>query len=260
MANEILLSRHERNGCAYAEILLNRPDKGNALTMPMLEQLAAFTQQLASDREVRVVVIRGAGRFFCTGGDIAAWSALTPRQMADDWILRGIEIFKSLSALPQPVIAAIQGHALGGGVELALAADLRLGLRTAKFGSPEVTIGMVAGWGGMRRLAETIGPARARHLTLLGSAITAEQAFQWGLITEIAENPEAFELALTTWIDRLLANGPVAMALTKGVLAGVHADASHQHADAVEKASASADCAEGVRAFAEKRPPIFKNH
>ena len=259
MEHEILFSRRERHGASYAEILLNRPEKGNALTMPMLEQLEAITRQLAKDRTVRLVVIRGAGRFFCTGGDIAAWSALSPRQMADEWILRGIAVLESISALPQPVIAALHGHTLGGGLELALAADLRLALRTAKFGTPEVAIGMVAGWMGVRRLAEAIGLARAQHLTLLGSSIGAEQARQWGLVTEVADNPDSFELVLETWIDRLLANAPIAMALTKGLLAGARADARRSHADAVEIAAASADCAEGVRAFAEKRAPVFQN-
>ena len=259
MENEILLSRHVRNGAIYAEIVLNRPDKGNALTMPMLERLKSLAQELANDRTVRLVVIRGAGRFFCTGGDIKAWGALSPRQMAEEWILPGISVMDSISALPQPVIAAIHGHAIGGGLELALASDLRLGLRSAKFGTPEVGIGMIAGWTGVRKLAETIGFARAQHLTLLGNLITAGQALQWGLITELADSPEQLELSLNTWIDRLLANSPIAMSLTKGLLASGRADTRQLHAAAAEVAAASADCAEGVRAFAEKRAPVFPN-
>jgi enoyl-CoA hydratase/carnithine racemase len=259
MENEILFSRHERNGSAYAEILLNRPAKGNALTLAMLDQLEEVANRLAKDREIRVVVIRGAGRFFCTGGDIGEWSALSPQQMAAEWILRGISVFQAIASLPQPVIAALHGHTLGGGLELALAADLRLAMQTTKFGNPEVTLGMVAGWTGVRRLAETIGVSRARHLTLLGSAISAQQALAWGLITELAETPEAFEAALQVWLDRLLANGPVAMALTKGLLSGMHADLRHHHAAAAAQAAATEDCAEGVRAFVEKRIPIFHN-
>ena len=259
MENEIILSRHERNGSAYAEILLNRPAKGNALTLAMLDRLEEIVSQLAKDREIRVVVIRGAGRFFCTGGDIGEWGALSPQKMAADWILRGISVFQAIASLPQPVIAALQGHTLGGGLELALAADLRLAIQTAKFGNPEVTLGMIAGWAGVRRLAETIGVGRARHLTLLGSTISAQRALDWGLITELAETPEAFEVALHVWIDRLLANGPIAMSLTKGLLSGMHADFRHHHAAAAAQAAATEDCAEGVRAFTEKRSPVFHN-
>jgi len=257
--NDLFLSRRERPGGVYAEIVLNRPAKGNALTAPMLEELAAIVAQLAEDRGVRAVVIRGAGRFFCTGGDIGAWGALTPRQMADEWILRGIAVLEALSALPQPVIAAVHGHAIGGGLELAMAADLRLGLVGANFGTPEVCIGMISGWGGVRKLTEMVGLARAQHLTVLGSPISAEEALRWGLITELAATPEAFASSLENWIDRLLANAPLAVTLTKKLLADSRVDARHAHAEAAAKAAATADCAEGVRAFLAKRPPHFQN-
>ena len=259
MEPEILFSRSELNGVAWAEVTLNRPDKGNALNMSMLEQLASIVGEIASERSLRAVVIRGRGRFFCTGGDIEAWSALAPRDMGQDWVLRGIEVFDRLAALPQPVIAALSGHALGGGLELALAADLRIAVRSAKLGTPEVTLGMIAGWMGVRRLAEIVGVARARHMTLLGAPITAEQALNWGLITALAEDAADMEKQLGGWLERLCANGPAAMALTKGILKTLHQDLRHQHACAVEQAAGTEDCKEGVRAFREKRKPIFRN-
>jgi enoyl-CoA hydratase len=259
MEDEILFSRHERNGAAYAEIRLNRPAKGNALTLAMLDRLAELANALSKDRDVRAVVIRGAGRFFCTGGDIQAWGPLSPHEMGTNWIPRGIAVFQAIANLPQPVIAAMSGPALGGGLELALAADLRLALTTVKLGTPEVTLGMIAGWSGVRRLAETIGVSRARHLTLLGTPISATQALEWGLITGIAETPELFETTLQTWVDRLLANGPIALSLTKGLLQDSHADVGRHHAAAAAQAAASEDCAEGVRAFREKRSPVFHN-
>ena len=260
MESEILYSRKERDGAAWAEITLNRPEKGNALTLPMLDQLEAIVARIRTDLTVRAVVLRGAGRYFCTGGDIAAWGGLTPPEMGRDWILRGIDVLSQIAALPQPVIAAITGHALGGGLELALVADLRIGVRAARFGTPEVTLGMVAGWGGVRRLAETIGAARARHLTLLGTLISAEQALDWGLLTALAEDAVGLEEQLGQWIERLLANAPIAAALTKGLLAGVHQDMRHAHASAAAQAAATEDCREGVRAFLEKRKPVFQNH
>ena len=247
----------ERGGAAWAEITLNRPEKGNALNLPMLEQLGAAIAGIEGDRAVRAVVLRGRGRFFSTGGDIEAWGALEPGEMGREWIPRGIQVFDRLARLPQPVIAALGGHALGGGLELALAADLRIAVRAAKLGSPEVTLGMIAGWMGVRRLAETIGVARARHLALLGSPISAGQALEWGLITALAEDEAGLERQLAEWLDRLCANGPMAMALTKGILAGMHRDERHHHAAAVAQAAATAECADGVRAFREKRKPVF---
>jgi enoyl-CoA hydratase len=244
----------------WAELVLNRPDKGNALTMPMLEALGAHAAEFARDRELRVVVLRGAGdRFFCTGGDIEAWGALTPHDMARDWILRGIEVFDRIASLPQAVIAAVNGHALGGGLELALAADLRVAASRAKLGTPEVTLGMIPGWMGTRRLAETIGVSRARHLLLLGSPITAQQALEWGLVTAVAETPDDLDAQVAVWRERICTNGPSAVSLLKGILATMHADLRHQHASAVAQAAGTEDCREGVRAFIEKRKPTFHN-
>jgi enoyl-CoA hydratase len=260
MVNEILHARKERNGIFFAEVTLNRPEKGNALTLEMLSRLELLVDEIRKDRAVRAVVIRGNGRFFCTGGDIAAWGSLSPHEMGRDWILRGIQVFQAIASLPQPVLAAISGHAIGGGLELALAADLRIGVRRAKFGMPEVTLGMIAGWTGVRRLAETIGVARARHLRLLGSLIPAEQALAWGLISAVVEDVQSLEVEIDLWLERLLANGPIAMALTKGLLATMHEDMRHHHAAAAAEALTTEDCKEGVLAFREKRKPVYQNY
>ena len=251
--------RLRRGEVTIAEIRLARPDKGNALTMPMLDRLDAIVADLAVDADTRVVVLRGEGRFFCTGGDIEAWGSLTPAVMEREWLLRGSDVFARLAALPQPVVAAIGGHALGGGLELALAADLRIAIETARLGCPEVTLGMIPGWMGTGRLAELIGPARARHLLLLGTAIPAAQAYDWGLVTALAEDEADLEAQLDAWLDRLLANGPVAMTLVKGIVEPLHRDLAAQHARAAAQAAGTADCREGVRAFLEKRAPVFRN-
>jgi enoyl-CoA hydratase/carnithine racemase len=223
--------------------------------MPMIDRLGEIVDEIARGRDSRAVVLRGTGRFFCTGGDIEAWGSLSPHDMGRDWILRGIDVFDRLAALPQPVIAALTGHALGGGLELALAADLRRG-QGGQLGCPEATLGVIPGWMGTRRMAELIGPARARHLLLLGSPIPAVQACEWGLVTAVAEDEADLDAQLEAWLDRLLANAPGAMALIKGLLGTMHRDLRHHHASAAAQAAGTEDC-EGV-AFTEKRKPVFR--
>lgn len=259
MEDEVVLERRERGEAAWAEIWLNRPDKGNALTMPMLERLGAIADELAADRSTRAVVMRGRGRFFCTGGDIAAWGGLEPLEMGRGWILPGIGVFERIAALPQPVIAALTGHALGGGLELAMAADLRIAVRHAKLGCPEASLGMIPGWAGTTRLAELIGEARARHLLLLATPVPASQALDWGLVTAIAEDEADLNAQVDGWLDRLLANGPLAISLIKGLLGPLHQDLRHHHAAAAAESAGTEDCREGVRAFIEKRKPAYRN-
>jgi len=255
----VLYAEKKRNGGEWAEITLNRPQKGNALTRPMLDEIEDHVRKLKTAQQVRALVLRGNGRFFCTGGDIEAWGPLTPVEMADEWILRGIHVFKMIAALPQPVIAAISGHALGGGLELALMADLRVGVKAAKLGTPEVGLGMIAGWTGIRRLSETVGVARARELTLLGAPISAEKAYSWGLLNALAEDTAAMETQIEAWLDQLLSNSPTAMALTKSLLGTMHADLNRHHAAAAGLAQSTEDCREGIAAFRAKRKPVFRN-
>ena len=183
MEQEILLTRHDKAGFCWAEITLNRPDKGNALTLPMLERLADIADELRGERDTRAVVLRASGRFFCTGGDIEAWGSLTPHDMGRDWIIRGIEVFEKIATLPQPVIAAINGHTLGGGLELAMAADLRIAADDAVVGMPEVKVGIPSVIHAALMPAQ-IGATRAAWLLLAGENIPATKAEQWGLINE----------------------------------------------------------------------------
>ena len=258
-SQDVLLTRRQRGDSMCAEIWLNRPEKGNALTMAMLDRLGTIVGELARDRDTRAVIVRGRGRFFCTGGDVAEWGALPPLEMGRDWIARGSDVFSRLAALPQPVIAAISGHALGGGLELAMAADLRIAVRTATLGCPEATLGMIPGWMGTGRLAELVGPARARHLLLLGTPVPATQACDWGLVTALADDQEDLDVQLEAWLDRLLANAPAALALIKELVGTLHRDLRAQHASAAALAAGTDDCREGVRAFLDKRTPVFRN-
>ena len=230
MSEQIVFERHE----TWAEIRLNRPEKGNALTLEMVRRLGEVVDSLAGARELRVIFLRGSGRFFCTGGDIGTWGGLT-------------------------IIAVINGHALGGGLEVALAADLRIALRSAKLGMPEVNLGMIPGWMGVQRLAETIGVARARHMSLLGLPITAEEAFDYGLVTAVAEDEDDLARQVEVWRAKLCANAPISMAALKGMFAGLHVDDGHHPASVAAHRAGTDDCREGVRAFLEKRSPVFVN-
>ncbi len=259
MDKKILLKRNETDDGGWAEVVLNRPEKGNALTLEMLNELERITEDLRSDGGLRVVVLRGEGRFFCTGGDINEWSAMSPSQMAEEWILRGIEVFGRIAALPQPVIAVLNGHALGGGLELALAADIRIAAAGAKLGVPEVRLGMISGWGGVRRLAETIGVSRARMMTLTGEPVTAATALDFGLVHFVEESESDVEARVERLIRQFFSNGPIAMRVTKGLLATAHEDLRFAHATAVAQVAATEDCKEGVEAFREKRQARFKN-
>ena len=255
MSEQIVLERRGQR----AEIILDRPEKGNALTIPMIQRLTEIAGELATEREVRVVLLRGRGRFFCTGGDIGAWGRLTPDEMARDWIAPGITMLRRIMALPQPVVAVINGHALGGGLELAMAADLRIALDGAKLGMPEAHLGMIPGWMGVRRLAEMIGVARARQMVLLGWPVTAREALDFGLVNCLAVDEETLAARVEEWCDRLSANAPISIASLKGMLAGMHRDEDHYHASVAAHLVATDDCREGVAAFLAKRGPIFSN-
>jgi len=211
--SEILYTCMERDEMVWAEIVLNRPEKGNALNLQMIRQLADIAAKIEADGDIRAAVIRGRGRFFCTGGDIEAWGALTPLEMARDWVLR---VFRHSSAL-RAASASDRGSfgtrpRRGTGT---LVADLRIAVQSAKLGTPKVTLGMISGWMGVRRLAEVVGVARARQLTLLGLPITAAQALDWGLVNAVAADDDELERQLAVWLARLCSNGPAAMGLIK---------------------------------------------
>ena len=163
-----------------ATLVLNRADKLNALNSEMLTALEGYADALDRNREIRVVLITGTGRAFCVGADIFEWSDLTPLEMGRRWIRDGLRIFDRFARLPQPVVAALNGYTFGGGLELALAADLRLAAAGAQLSFPEVKLGVIPGWGGTQRLAQLVGPSRAKQMTFSGESVDADQAEAWG--------------------------------------------------------------------------------
>jgi enoyl-CoA hydratase/carnithine racemase len=237
-----------------ATLTLDRPAKLNAIGPGMVTELARLLTEIDADRDIRALIITGsAGRAFSVGADINAWSVLEPLDMWRDWIRDGHRVLDRLSTLRQPTIAAINGYAFGGGLELALAADIRIAADSATFALPETKIGTLPGWAGTKRLPEAIGVARAKQMIFSGSSIDAATAERWGLVNEV--------IALDALMDRcrslaseIAANAPVSVQLAKAIVNG---DEAAPEALAGALAAGTEDGREGIAAFREKRSPRF---
>lgn len=240
-----------------ATICLNRPAKHNALTPEMLEQLDAILAGLDADRSVRVVIITGAGnRSFCAGADIKRFKALPPLDMWAQWTRRGLRVFDHLAHLRQPTIAAITGNAYGGGLELALACDLRVLADDATLGLTEVGIGTIPGWGGTGRLRDLVGAGRAKEMIFTGDPLQAGQALAWGVANLLAPKLEVV-VAAQLLAARIADRAPIAVQMAKQ---SIDSGAAYAQMEPIASAATAytADAAEGLASFAEKRPPHYR--
>lgn len=245
---------------ALARLTLARPQKLNALTWSMLSAIDAALARIEGDPAVRCVLVEGEGeRAFCAGADIAEWAERSPLEMWRRWIAEGNRVFDRLAALPVPVVAVIDGLALGGGLELALAADLRICTRRSRLGLPETGIATIPGWGGERRLVELIGPARAKQMVFLGELVDGPAALDWGAVNWCVE-PDELAAKVAEIADGLAARGPVAVQASKVLLnqAAGAAAAAGLRGLASAVCTFTADGQEGVAAFLEKRAPKFR--
>ena len=241
-------------------LTLARPEKLNVFDDAMLEQLDAALTELERDKATRVVILRGeGGRAFCAGADIAAWSTLEPLDMWRHWIAVGNRLFDRLARLRQPVIAAIDGVAYGGGLELAMAADIRIASMTSRFALPETGIGTIPGWSGVRRLVKLIGLSRAKTMVLTGEPIGAEEALASGLVSKICDADQLDQESLAL-AESIAKQAPVATQLAKAMLdeAALEEPGHALQGFASAVTAFSEDGKEGTAAFKEKRPPMFK--
>jgi enoyl-CoA hydratase len=241
-----------------ATVTIDRQDALNALDVATLVELRDRLAELAADGEVRAVVLTGAGeKAFVAGADIKYMSGLDPEQ-AKGWGALGHEAGRLLETMPKPTIAAVNGFALGGGCELALACDIRYASSRAKLGQPEINLGIVPGWGGTQRLARICGLGVAKELVYTGRTVDAEEALRIGLVNAIAD--PVLERALETARD-LASKSPVALGLAKrlcNLTLGVdHAGGLETEANEFGALFASEDAREGLTAFVEKRAPSF---
>ncbi len=248
---------HLTIGGGVAELRLDNPAKFNALTVPMLEALDAHCATLERRPEVRAVIVTGTGeKAFCTGADITAWGPMEPFDFARAWVREGHRIFDRLARLGKPTIAALNGHAFGGGLELAACCDIRVMAPHATLALPEAGIGVVPGWSGTQRLARLLPEPALREMALFGRRIGAERAMALGFCAEVAEDVAGVARAIA---EKAAGLSPRAVEVAKYMIAaGVGEDrAALIEALGSGMIAASADRAEGVDAFAGKRKPEF---
>lgn len=252
----LVLSSDSKSGVRL--LTLNRPDARNALSLELREALTDALADAARSDEVRVVVLTGGTKIFAAGADLREFARTRPR----DQYLRHIEAhWNALACFPKPLVAAVNGFALGGGFEMALHADIIIASETASFGLPEVSLGFMPGGGGTQRVMRAAGKARAMRLLMTGDRIGAAEALELGLISEHAQTNDAIPAA-TALAERIAALPPIALKMIKeAALTG--ADSPLEAGLALERRSAQLlldtdDLQEGVAAFLEKRAAKFR--
>ena len=252
----IIFEEHD----ALARVRLNRAAKRNALTSEMLDDLARIFKGIVERRDLRAVILSGEGGTFCAGTDISELVSLDEsgaRLKAE----RGQEVCGLIENCGVPVIAALDGAAAGGGLELALSCHLRLATSSASFSLPETKLGIIPAYGGTQRLARVTGSGRALAMMLAGATLTAEEAFRLGLVNAVVE-PAQLSARAEALARDISAQAPLAIrACLEAVMRGQDlplAEGLKLEAELFSRLFATADMREGTRAFLEKRPPIFK--
>lgn len=255
--DELVVAKSEEDG---VELLVLRNPPVNALSTPLLAELRQRLDKIAASDRTRAVVLTGDGPYFSAGADLKEMATVDPAE-APGMVARGQELFRRLAELPAPVIAAINGLAVGGGLELALACDLRVAGESAKLGVPEVNYGLLPAYGGTQRLPRIVGIAKAKELVFTGGLISAAEAFRIGLVGKVV--PAGQELRAARDLAHSIGQrAPRAVRAAKRALAAA-GELPLRDGLALEaqlfatELLPSRDLAEGIRAFAERRPPKF---
>jgi enoyl-CoA hydratase len=258
MSYSCILFRVEESGIAL--LTVNRPDKLNALSGAVIGELADAFGRVSSDPAIRAVIVTGAGdKAFVAGADIRELAEFSPHE-ARVFALRGQAAFRQLETCGKPSVAAVNGFALGGGLELAMACTVRFASENAKLGQPEVKLGIIPGYGGTQRLPRLVGRGRALELLLAGDPIPAAEAHRIGLVNAVVPQAELLDYC-RGWLSKVLANGPLALGLVMdavdtGLYGGIE-EGLRFEAAAFGMSAATEDSREGTRAFLEKRRAAF---
>src|SRR5690349_6716681 len=247
----------EQDG-AIGIVTLRRPEKFNALDISMLRALEAALDAAEDAEGVRVVLICGEGKGFCAGGDVEAWSALSAADFQVKWVRYGHRVFDRLARIRQPTIAVLSGHALGGGLELAAACDLRVAEAQVKLGFPETSIGVVPGWSGTQRAVRRFGAQTVRRLALGGEILLAPEALSLGVVDRVVETGKAFAEA-KAWADKIAERGPLATEAAKLMIAVAEGEESAAATEALASGfiALTGDLKAGVEGFRSKQKPGF---
>lgn len=257
MTSDVL--RSTRDG-AVAILELNRPSAKNSLNQDLLTAIRRELTAVRNDDSVRAVVITGVDGIFCAGADITAFDALREQSLLGDREALGGDIWSALGTYRKPVIAAVEGLALGGGCELALACDIVISGESAKFGVPEVKLGVIPGGGGTQRLVHAVGKSKAMAMLLTGDFISAQKACADGIVAETVPDGTALDHALKM-AQRIAKNSPLAVELAKDAAVRVYETSLSQGLEHEKRnfdvALRSDDCHEGQAAFLAKRTPEF---
>lgn len=247
---------------SIARLTICREAAGNSASEEVIAALDAFLDEAESDRSLRAIILTGQGdRFFCSGGDLKRYRAIESREQLRTVFKRPRQLMERLETFRCPIVAAVNGWALGGGSELMLACDIRIAAPHAKIGFPYAKLALIAGWHGTERLVRAVGDATARYLLLIGEPVDAERALTLGLVQAVADDDKLAEDAMRI-AETLASRAPMSPAATKRVLNAVSTE-SHNLARAAADAEfedlwVSADHREAEQAFVEKRPPKFE--
>jgi enoyl-CoA hydratase/3-hydroxyacyl-CoA dehydrogenase len=242
-------------------LTLNRPHRLNTLTSEMIDEMSSALNDFEADKEIKCIVITGTGeKAFSAGADVTAFTGVTPAT-AVEASSKGQALYTRLERIGKPVIASLNGYALGGGLEMASACDFRIASEDAQLGQPEINLGLIPGWGGTQRLVRLVGLAKAKHMIMLGDRISAEEAAKIGLVNKVVPKAKLHEETLA-FAKRLADGPPVALKLAKEALnfgSQVPLDVGLKlEAAAFGIVMSTKDVMEGVSALMSKRKPEFK--
>lgn len=247
----------EQDG-AIGIVTLRRPEKFNALDIPMLRALETALDGAEMADGVRVVLLRGEGKGFCAGGDVEAWAQMSAADFQVQWVRYGHRVFDRLARLRQPTIAVLSGHALGGGLELAVACDFRVAEAHIKLGFPETSIGVVPGWSGTQRAVRRFGVQAVRRMALGGEILVAPEALALGVVDRVVETGKALTEA-KDWAGKIAERGPLATEAAKLMIAVAEGEESAAATEALASGfiALTGDLKAGAGAFKTKQKPAF---